>query len=162
MPRPTPTQKIARAAAMSHDGKTNERIAAEMGVNIRTLGRWTKTPEWRDEMHRLNTAKQQAAVEVAVTLKEEYKAQLLKSRDLIRQTADQQVQVAGQLSIAASRATRDIMQANDPIQAVSSLSRGGTCNVALTASQVARAAKDLLNEAYAINRVLEFLDGHHT
>lgn len=98
---------------------------------------------------------------MALNYKKEYTAQLLRSRELIRQTADQQVQTAGHLSVAANRAIRAITQDDDPITAVETLAKGGTCHVTMSSAQAARSAKDLLNEVYAINRVLEFLDSQN-
>lgn len=96
---------------------------------------------------------------MAITYKEEYTTQLLRSRDLIRQTADQQMAVAGQLSIVASKAIKALTQGDgDPLAIVAELSKGGTCHVTATAAQASRACKDLLNEVYAINRVIEFLE----
>lgn len=143
---------------MHRDGNSYAKIAKRCKVNVLTVNRWAKTPTWQTEINRLNQLEQEAAATMALNYKEEYTAQLMRSRDLIRQTADQQVQIAGQLSIAVAKATKALTTEEDPLAAIAALSRGGTCHVAATAAQVSRAAKDLLNETYAIARVLEFIE----
>ena len=95
---------------------------------------------------------------MAIEYKEKYKQELMRSRDILKSVHDQQLQSAAEYTIAARRATQEIVKKYDPEDAVERLARGGACHVSNTAAQVSKAAKDQLDSIYAINRVIQFID----
>lgn len=158
MAKPLPLAKIRRAAALYCEGEPLAGIARRLKVGLTTVKAWAKTSAWQAELARLRNLEQEAAATAALKYKESYTAQLLRSREILRETADQQVQVAAALSAAANAAIKAISENNGPIAAVEALAKGGPCYAASTSALVARAAKDLLNQVYAINRVLDFIE----
>ncbi|MGD1938378.1 MAG: hypothetical protein ACFCA4_12600 [Cyanophyceae cyanobacterium] len=157
IPRPLPKKKIQNAAKLFAAGWTLQEISETLGAAVRTVSGWKKSDEWRTETEKLAVVEQQAQADLLLNYKEAYVQEMLASRDIMRKTLNAQMQVAGQLAIAASKASALILKSSDPMDAVMELSKGGVCHVSQTSSMVSKSSQSLLEAIYGINRVIERL-----
>jgi len=160
--RPPSIEKFNQAIALVREGVTLSEIARRIGVARSTLHIWTASQRWAEENARLDLIEQQAAAELAMTQREQYKAQLLKSRDILQQVADSGVQTAGAMSIASAKAVRVITQKLPPEEAITEIAKGGAAYVAQTAAAIAKVSADQLDRIYAIDKILEYLDANNS
>ena len=69
--RPTNNKNILNACKMAFDGKTNDEIAALLGVNVSVVTRYRKTQLWKDfEKELIDTYKQSLLGAQSATLSE--------------------------------------------------------------------------------------------
>ena len=156
--RPLPKKKIKTAAKLHAIGWSLNEIAEALDVATRTVSGWKRTDEWQAESRKLATTEGRAATTLLLDYRKSYVQEMLASRDIMRQTLNAQMKVAGQLAIAASKGADEIRNTSEtPTEMVLMLSKGGACHVAQTSAMVAKTAQALLDGIYAITRVIEHI-----
>lgn len=129
-----------------------------MGVDKTTMTRWGKTQEWQEEIARLNTIVRETTVQVTQEHKQAYRSELLRSRDLLRDVNDQQLQSAMAFAMAARSATEAILRDCEPEDAAERLAKGGAAYLANVASNMVEAAGKQIDRLYAVAQVLEHIE----